>query len=285
MKFLKMHGCGNSFIIAHITRVAESLWWLERSAMLCHPHFGVGADGVLLPVLPDGEGDPKEPIEVVMINPDGSDMGMCGNGIRCVLRYLFNGGELSAAHNLPVEFLVEGRRITTQSSDAGETVRVGMGRPEILSLAWGVEAAFEGVTLKGGEQFFGVRVSMGNPHFVIFNSTALSAAELARVGSEIERHDFFPNRTNVEFVQIEQDSSLSVQVWERGAGATLACGTGACAAAVAAIHTGQIMQSATVHMPGGALTVEWQGGEAEVFLTGPTTVVFTGSLGSDTSWS
>lgn len=281
MKFQKMHGCGNSFIVAHVTKVSDALWWRERAAMLCRPHFGVGADGVLLLVLAEGKPQLRKPIEVVMINPDGSSMGMCGNGIRCVLRYLFDRGALPESYTLPVEFLVEGRRITTQSSNVGRTVRVGMGRPEILSLAWGVEAAFESVTLKRGEQFSGVRVSMGNPHFVIFSSAALDVAELARMGSEIESHDFFPNRTNVEFVRVEQDGSLSVQVWERGAGATLACGTGACAAMVATVHTGQVKHTTTVHMPGGDLIVEWQGGQSEVFLTGPTEVVFAGCLGSE----
>lgn len=281
MRFVKMHGCGNSFIVAHITKFDEAAWWQERAKSLCLPHYGVGADGILLPVLPatltptTSGGDP---IKVVMINPDGSDMGMCGNGIRCVLRYLFELGLLPQSYPEVLEFLVEGRRISTQSSSAGRTVRVGMGRPDILSLSWGVEAAFETVTLKSGEQFAGVRVSMGNPHFVIFDSAALSAAELARLGGAIEQHEFFPNRTNVEFVRIEQDATLSVQVWERGAGATLACGTGACAVMVAAVHTGKASEAATVHMPGGDLLVEWRGGDKEVFLTGPTEVVFFGTL-------
>ncbi|NDC39266.1 MAG: diaminopimelate epimerase, partial [Proteobacteria bacterium] len=235
MKFVKMHGCGNSFIVAHIAQMSEASWWRARAAELCRAHFGVGADGVLLPVLAGWGSDLNQPIEVVMINPDGSGMGMCGNGIRCVLRYLFDLGVLPQSHTASVQFVVEGRHISTQSANAGKLVQVGMGRPVLVSPAYQGSPVFETVSLGSGEQFSGIRVSMGNPHFVIFDAARLSSSELARIGSSLEQHQFFPDRTNVELVRGDPDGSLSVQVWERGAGATLACGTGACATLVAAV--------------------------------------------------
>jgi diaminopimelate epimerase len=278
MNFVKMHGCGNSFIVTHIAKTSDAAWWRERAEKLCRAHFGVGADGVLLPVLCENGGVLHQPVEVVMINPDGSDMGMCGNGIRCVLRYLFDYGALPRSHSTSVEFLVEGRRITTKSANAGKLVQVGMGRPALISPLQQGNPVFDTVTLSNGEQFTGLRVSMGNPHFVIFDAPKLAATELARMGSALEHHQLFPHRTNIEWVRRESDGSLSVQVWERGAGATLACGTGACATLVAAVLSQRSSPSNTIHMPGGDLQVEWHGGESEVLLTGPTEVVFSGVL-------
>lgn len=271
MQFTKLHGCGNSFIVSQISSAAEAQHWRERAAKLCRPHFGVGADGILLPVVPT-QGLEDRPIKVVMINPDGSLMGMCGNGIRCVMRYLFIKDILSANFSSMLRFDVEGRMISTSSSDAGRSVRVGMGAASIEQ----ANGELLSIKLESGEEFSGLPISMGNPHFVIFSDRFLTAQELSRIGSAIEHHPTFPGRTNVEFVRIESDGALTVQVWERGAGATLACGTGACASMVAAALTSRCGKLATVHMPGGDLTVEWGGEGEEVYLTGPTEVIFSG---------
>jgi diaminopimelate epimerase len=273
MQFTKLHGCGNSFIVSQISSVAEVQQWRERAGKLCRPHFGVGADGILLPVVTTGPLD-REPIKVVMINPDGSSMGMCGNGIRCVMRYLFLKNIIPATHTAAIKFDVDGRMISTSSSDSGRSVRVGMG----TALIKGRSGELMSIKLESGEEFSGIPISMGNPHFVIFSDLILPPEELSRIGGVIEHHPAFPNRTNVEFVRVEADGSIAVQVWERGAGATLACGTGACASMVAAALTSRCGKLATVHMPGGDLIVEWGGEGEEVFLIGPTEVVFSGVI-------
>jgi len=277
LRFTKMHGLGNDYIFVNglserLPRV--SLPRLARA--LSDRHFGIGADGLIL-VLPSRSAQ----FRMQVFNADGSEAEMCGNGIRMFARYVYEHG-LTRGRELAVETLagvirprlmVRGGRVAS--------VRVDMGEPRLERSEIpmrGKPGRVIGEALRvDGERYEVTAVSMGNPHCVIFVKE-VAEFPVARVGPAIERHRAFPRRTNVEFVQVLGRSALRMRVWERGAGETLACGTGACATLVAAVLNGKADRKATVHLPGGDLKIEWRESDNHVYMTGPAEEVFCGEI-------
>lgn len=273
--FLKIHGCGNSFILIN-HKAAASVGDIGKfSQRVCSVGFGVGSDGLM--VVGDLEEEQGRLLcRVGMYNPDGSWMGMCGNGTRCVVKYLFATGAING-EEAQLEILVGDRLVHCSTQDAGSTVSVNMGAPLLNPASIPASCEHEVVDHElevAGRSFRVTAVSMGNPHCVIFEAEP----DYKYWGSLIEVHPFFPERANVEFVEVVGPGELRVVVWERGAGATLACGTGACAVVVAATTLGYVEGAARVLLPGGALDVRWERDDNSVWLEGPTALVCSGEL-------
>lgn len=255
MYFTKMQGCGNDFLIFDPGEV-EGMDLPSLARRSCDRHFGVGADGILVPT-PSEAAD----VEMVYLNSDGSSSEMCGNGLRCLARYARDRG------------IVEGRALTVATGSGVKKVvlfedgssRVDMGTPR---LGTRVEV--------GGFRF--LRVSMGNPHAVAFLETEaeVEALDLSSVGPPLENDPVFPHRTNVEFGFAGDE--LRMRIWERGAGETLASGSGSCAVAVAAMQQGLAQNPVNVRMDGGVVRIEWPGGGEPVYMTGPAEYVCRGEL-------
>lgn len=270
-RFTKMHGLGNDFIViddlgkpkgSHAPLTPE----LARQA--CDRRLGIGADQILWLKAPEGQG---AEVRMEILNSDGSTAEMCGNGIRAAALYLHRHAEgLKGRTDYRIESLagVKAVRVSPEG-----TVRVDMGVPR---LGAGFPSLGETLELLGEKHSF-FEVNMGNPHAVLFVNE-LGEAPVERLGPVIERHPRFPDRTNVEFVQVEGPHEIRVRVWERGAGVTLACGTGACASAVASLATGQAQGTVRVHLPGGKLEISWAGEGKPVFMEGPATEVFQGEF-------
>jgi diaminopimelate epimerase len=257
MRFTKMHGAGNDFLIFDPGEVeGADLPALARRS--CDRHFGVGADGILVPA-PATDAD----LEMVYLNSDGSSSEMCGNGLRCLARYARD-YELVDRDTLTV---ATGAGVKKALLYPDGSSRVDMGPPELDS-----EAEAGGFRL--------IRVSMGNPHAVAFlqQEEDLEALDLRAVGWPIENDPLFPHKTNVEFVHVRDRSEVRMRIWERGAGETLASGSGSCAAAVAALETGLAESPLTVHLDGGAVRVDWAGGAEPVYMTGPAEYICEGEL-------
>lgn len=278
MKFTKLHGLGNDYI--YLDGLRENLppenRWPELSRRMSDRHFGVGADGIIL-VLPSGT--PGARFRMRIFNADGSEAEMCGNGVRAFARYVFEHG-LTDATEIPVE---TGAGIITPSLilEGGviSAIRVDMGvprlRPEEIPVAdWSGNRVVGETLTAGGRDYAVTCVSMGNPHCVVFVDE-LAAVDLQREGPALENHPAFPRRTNVEFVRAAGPAELFMRVWERGSGVTLACGTGACAALVAAALNGLTGRDAVIHLDGGDLRVTWAE-DGHVYLTGPAEEVFEG---------
>jgi diaminopimelate epimerase len=276
LPFYKMEGCGNSFVL--LTQNDPNLAWPELAKKVCDVHFGIGSDGLLV-VMPSNKAD----FEVRMYNPDGSPMGMCGNGSRCVALYLRLTGQIPQEKN-EVSILVWGRVVGCVLHGQGETVTVDLGPPILEPAKIPLIAAepiidqrmFPELKAQYGE-FRGSVVSMGNPHCVLFTER-LDQIDLAGLGKTLEHHKMFPNRANIDFVRKVCDDLLEVRVWERGAGITFACGSGACAAVVAGCLSGICAERMKVKMLGGILDVHWDRERDTVFLTGSAKVVCTGIL-------
>ena len=295
LTFVKMHGLGNDFVMIDcldgVPIDEEQLSPLATA--VCDRNFGVGGDGLIL-VLPDDNAD----FRMRMWNPDGSESEMCGNGIRCFAKLLFDKGLVGAGASgenavsvattkgLQHIEILAGR----ERGDSELQVRVDMGMPHLkrseipmIPIAGSNDAQVVNQTLNVGDIEYSITaVSMGNPHVVIFVDDVESVA-LKEIGLEIEHHETFPERTNVHFVQVIGPQKLWMRTWERGAGDTLACGTGACAVAVAGALTGQLKNAerrALVHLPGGDLDIEWASNN-HVYMTGPATTVFSGTLHTD----
>lgn len=277
--FVKMHGLGNDFVVIG---ALDELPLLEGklgefARFVCDRHFGVGADGVIW-VLPSRVADFKMRI----FNPDGSEAEMCGNGIRCAAKWFYD-RDYAKGNTVQVETLAGVKTVWVQA-EGGEAVAVtvDMGEPVFeqslvpASLCEGREAIGVPLEVEGVGTFTASAVSMGNPHCVIFVND-VEDFPVETVGPKIEHHPAFPKRTNVEFVQVLSRNEMKVRVWERGAGLTLACGTGACASLAVAVKTGKTERKATVHLPGGALTIEWRD-DGRVYMTGPAVEVFRGEL-------
>ena len=276
-RFTKMHGIGNDFVVidAHYRALPEDTL-PEISRRLCHRKFGIGADGLIL-ILDSDSAD----FRMRMFNPDGSEPEMCGNGIRCFAKYVHDHGLTSdrritvetGAGILPLDLQVSEHRV--------DSVRVDMGPPylrrdEIPMGGSGSSPVIGEHIVVDGTDFALTAVSMGNPHAVIFTDDA-AAIPLDRVGPRIETHPLFPARANVHFVQVQSTEEITMRTWERGAGATLACGTGACASVVAAILNGRTGRRVLAHLPGGDLLVEWTE-DNHVYMTGPAVEVFEGEI-------
>jgi diaminopimelate epimerase len=261
LNFVKMHGLGNDFVLLDGRK--EKMEGIDLQALaisLCDRHFGIGADGLMM-LWPST----KAHYRMQVINPDGSEAEMCGNGIRCFAKYVYEADQLKeevisvetlAGIMLPAVILENGKVIG---------VEVDMGIPQKI----------QNSKLKiQNEELAITEVSMGNPHAVIF-SEDLASIDLGELGPLIENDPHFPNRTNVEFLKVVNDKEIEVLVWERGAGETLACGTGACAAVVAANLAGKIGRRAVVKLPGGNLDIEWTE-DNHVLMRGPAEKVFEG---------
>jgi len=266
-----MHGIGNDFVMVNgfETMPAErELGGLAQA--ICDRRFGVGADGLIF-ALP-GE---SAQFRMRMLNPDGSESEMCGNGIRCLAEFLVDEG-LTTDASIPVE---TGAGLLVLERVSPGMVRVDMGiarlRPQELGMpdiardTW-IEQPISAL----GEEFLATAVSMGNPHIVIFVDDVASV-DLARIGPALETHDLFPARVNVHFVQVATPTHLIQRTWERGAGATLACGTGACAVGVAGVLTNRAERTVRITLPGGDLKIEYQE-DGRVFMTGPAATSFRG---------
>lgn len=278
IKFTKMQGLGNDFVIVDYEEIKNlDISLSELSIRMCDRKFGVGADGLIV-VNPD---DMKSNTDVCwrIINSDGSEPQMCGNGMRCFAQYVFNQG------------LVQGKKFSVNTLAGtiipevleGDLVRVNMGKPILEADKIPVKSNLFPVlndTLQAEDRTFQFSaVSMGNPHCLIF--TDENTEELAlKYGSSIENNPIFPEKTNVEFIKVISEKHIKINVWERGCGITLACGTGACASTVASILNNLTENKVTADLPGGSLTIEWAGNpidkDHDVFMTGSAKVVFEG---------
>ena len=275
MRFTKMQGIGNDYVYVDCTR--EPLQNPgEVSRLVSDRHFGIGSDGLIL-ILPSERAD----FRMDMYNADGSQAQMCGNGIRCVGKYVHDKG-LTDKTTVAVETLA-GIMTLALHLEGGQvgTVTVDMGMPilrpaEIPVDAGGSAFVDRPVTVDGREVRI-TAVSMGNPHAVVFVEDT-SSLDLPRIGPFFEHHRLFPERTNTEFVEVLDHETLRMRVWERGAGETLACGTGACASLVAAHLTGRTGREATLKLLGGDLHILWDEATDHVFMTGPAEFVFDGEI-------
>ena len=262
MKFTKMHGLGNDYIYLNCMEdMPEDPASLARK--LSDRHFGVGGDGLIC-VCPSQTGD----FAMRMFNADGSEGEMCGNGIRCLGRYVYDKG-LTSRTTLRIETLAGMRQVCLRL-DQGEVIEatVDMGKPAVGASR---------TVFALGRSYRGTPASMGNPHFVV-ETEHLKSLDLAEVGPELERLPCFPGGTNVEFVRVRNPQELEMRVWERGSGETLACGTGACAAAAVMMAEGRVERLARVYLPGGSLEVEWSSSDGHMYMTGATVAVFDGEL-------
>lgn len=278
LTFTKMHGCGNDYIYVntYIYKVSDPE---ELSRQLSRPHFGVGSDGLIL-IGPPSEGVEAD-LRMRIFNADGSEALMCGNGVRCVGKYAYERGLTDLTQlRVQTESGIKVLTLHTDSQARVESVSVDMGKPALADAA--LYNPLEGATLRAdGRDFTGTFVSMGNPHFVTFldEGDDPETFDVVRYGQVLERHAAFPQRCNIEFVSQQADGSLRVRVWERGSGVTMACGTGACACAVAYHATGRATGDDTeVHMDGGTLHIRLQASDGHVILTGPATFVFDGQI-------
>ena len=272
LPFFKMEGCGNSFVL--VSHPDKSLPWPEIAKKICNVHFGIGSDGLLV-VVPASTAD----FEVRMYNPDGSPMGMCGNGSRCVALYLRLTNQISTQKN-EVSFIVWDRVVHCVLHGQGETVTVDLGRPDFEPAQIPVVAdklIIDQKLFPEYGSFRGSVVSMGNPHCVLFTEN-LDQVDVEGLGKKLENHKMFPNRANIEFAQKTSEDTLDCRVWERGAGLTLACGSAACAVVVAGCLSGICTERMKVRMPGGILEVFWDRAKNTVYLTGPAKVVCNGVL-------
>jgi diaminopimelate epimerase len=265
-----MQGIGNDFVMLDALRALDLPADLPALAQWTNDRkFGIGADGLIL--LERGE---TAPFRMRMFNPDGSESEMCGNGIRCFAKLLRDHGHTTES-SVSVE--TGAGTLVVELLDSG-AVRVDMGLARITRGGIGMigEAAETFIDQPIDVRYKGTGVSMGNPHLVIFVADAMSVP-LVEDGSRLEHHPLFPARTNVHFAEVEDRGHIVQRTWERGAGVTLACGTGACSVAVAGVLTGRTDRDVVITLPGGKLRVEY-GEDERVFMTGPAETVFTGSF-------
>lgn len=269
-----MHGIGNDYVyIDCTTHTPDRLE--ELSIEMSDRHTGVGGDGIIL-ILPSEVADFKMRI----FNADGSEAKMCGNGIRCVGKYVYDNGltsktEIAVDTNSGIKYLT----LTPGTDGKIAEVTVDMGEPDLIAAQ--VPVKYDGekmieaeVDTTTGGHLAVTAVSMGNPHGVIFYNN--ESPDVHVTGRELEIHPMWPDRANIEFAKVVSPTEINMRVWERGSGETMACGTGACATAVAAITTGRTERTVTIHLLGGDLTIFWNPDDNHVYMTGSATTVFTG---------
>lgn len=278
--FVKMHGAGNDFVVIFQKDLPKSTDIKLISQQICHRQLGVGADQLLLL-------SPKDNATYRMdiFNADGSQAQMCGNGLRCVAD-LLSQQKLINRQNTAIETLAGVRQVKWLEADDGGAIAVNMGRPNfkfaeiLVRLPQGLEIAEAALVpiQVDGEHLSAVMVSMGNPHCVIFTSAAVQK-RVAEIGPKLERHMYFPERANIMLARLVDDHTIEVAHWERGSGLTLACGSGACATAAAAIRRGIVNSPVTIKMSGGDINILWDGArEDDLWMSGPTAMVFKGEF-------
>lgn len=277
MHFIKMHGIGNDYIYVDEFLYKAPADIGDAARLASDRHTGIGGDGLIL-IQPSQIADCK----MRMFNADGSEGRMCGNAIRCIARYMLERHpEICPGDTVRIETLSGIKIVTAQRDAEGKPsmLRADMGAPGLSPESIPVLTATpQDLSIEvPGFSGSGVCVSMGSPHIVFFIDSDPSELDIAHIGPAIESHSLFPERVNVEFVQTQPDGSLKMRVWERGSGETMACGTGACATAVAAMLKGRTPQrTATVHLRGGDLIIEWNPDNNRVYMTGSAALVFEG---------
>ncbi|MEK4511761.1 diaminopimelate epimerase [Paenibacillus sp. FSL K6-2524] len=276
MEFTKMHGLGNDFLVIYgELELPENV--SELAVKYCNRFFGVGADGLVF-ILPSDEADFKMRI----INSDGTEAEQCGNAIRCVSKFVYDNGYINK-QQITIETIGAGVQQVSLQVEQGtvKTARVDMGEPVLDGLA--IPTTLEGNPVinhhidAGGAEFSFTAVSMGNPHCVIYVDDA-PEFDLGTWGPQIEVHSYFPRKVNVEFATVTSRDRVEMRVWERGAGPTLACGTGACATLVSSVLNGLTDRAAWIGLKGGDLFIEWDEHDNHVYMTGPAEVVYQGNV-------
>lgn len=274
MKFTKMQGLGNDYVYVNCLKekIADPP---ELARKISDRHFGVGSDGLIM-INPSD----KANFEMEMYNADGSRAEMCGNGIRCVAKYVYDYG-LTDKTYISVETLAGIKYLDLTVEDGKVSlVKVDMGQPilepEKIPVASKGSRVVDEPLLVDGKEYRMTCVSMGNPHAVIFVDEDVKNLPLEKIGPSFENHICFPKRVNTEFVRVIDRHTAEMRVWERGSGETLACGTGTCAVAVACVLNGLTEDAITVHLLGGDLYIEWDREKNTVYMTGPAEVVFDG---------
>ncbi len=279
--FMKMEGLGNDFIMLD-DRDGKIQGYKDYSSLakkLCSRHFGIGADGIIL-TLEDESCD--HDIKFRIYNSDGSQAQMCGNGIRCFAKMLYENKILfQKKMRVDTKAGTVIPEVVLDTKDKVQSIKVDMGEPVLscrdIPFESPNEQAVEEVLKVGDKEYHITVVSMGNPHAVVFVDD-VDKVDIKKIGRSIETHERFPEKTNVEFIEVISKTELKMKVWERGAGITLACGTGACASVVAANLTGRASNSAVVHLFGGDLEITWDKETNHIFKTGPATLVFKGQI-------
>jgi diaminopimelate epimerase len=274
LKFIKMHGIGNDYVYVDCFRNPVPADPSEAARRVSRSHFGVGADGLIL-IMPAQQSGMDARMR--MFNADGSEGNMCGNGIRCVGKYLYDSG-LCKKTRIAVETR-SGPRYLDMVVEDGRAVaaRVDMGVPGLNPGDLPVNcAASEMLNLQAAGRGF-VCVSMGNPHAVCFDSD-LGDHDVLNIGPQVESSPIFPEKVNVEFARVLAPDRIQMRVWERGSGETMACGTGACATLVAGVLSGRCARRATLELLGGELLIEWNQQDGHVYMTGPAETVFEGEF-------
>lgn len=276
MEFTKMHGLGNDFVVIYGEKELPS-HAAELAIKWCNRFFGIGADGLVY-ILPSDKAD----FQMRIINSDGTEAEQCGNAIRCVAKYVYDHGHIDrenitietiGAGVQPVGLTVENGKVSKVRVDMGAPVLDGLKIPTTMDANPVVDQPIEA----GGSGFRFTAVSMGNPHCVIYVDDAVNF-DLTSWGPKLEVHPFFPKKINVEFATVKDREHIDMRVWERGAGPTLACGTGACATLVSSVLNGLTERSAWVSLRGGDLFIEWNEEDNHVYMTGPAELVFTGNI-------
>jgi len=262
LRFTKMEGLGNDYVYMNcLEQVPDNL--SDLAIRVADRHFGVGSDGLICVCASE-----KADVRMRMFNADGSEGEMCGNGIRCVGKFVYDKGLVNKT-TVTVETLagIKTLELTVENGQVSE-VTVDMGEPVISPAA--------DISVKGNTYTVNP-ISMGNPHSIVYMSE-IDDLDLESIGPEFECHPMFPNRTNTEFVKVLDRTHLSMRVWERGSGETLACGTGACAVLAVSAALGLCEREATVHLLGGDLKICWSKEDGHIYMTGPAKTVFEGEL-------
>lgn len=275
MKFTKMQGLGNDYV--YVNGAVEKLDNPSEIAIkVSDRNFGIGSDGLIC-INPSEVAD----FEMAMYNADGSRGEMCGNGMRCVGKYVYDYG-LTDKTQVSVETLcgIKYLDLTVENGKV-KTIRVDMGspilEPNLIPVVADGDTCIDQEIIVDGEIYRMTSVSMGNPHTVVYMDD-VAGLDIGKIGPSFEHHERFPNRVNTEFVKVLDRTNVEMRVWERGSGETLACGTGACAVAVASMLNGFVEDKCTVHLLGGPLEIEWNREKNTIFMTGPAQVVFDGEI-------
>lgn len=277
MKFTKMQGCGNDYV--YINGFEEKIEAEKKADLvrrLSERHFGIGSDGVIF-INPSKIAD----FEMEMYNADGSRSEMCGNGIRCVAKYVYD-KKMTDRNEFTIESFGKIKDITIiEENHVAKLIKVGMGSPNLrteeIPAIYDEDMIISKPIIVDGIVYEGTCVSMGNPHVVVFVDD-VDNLDLENIGPKFENHPMFPARVNAEFVKVIDENTVKMRVWERGTGETLACGTGCCATAVASILNGKTNNKVLVKVLGGEIYVEWDREKNEVYMTGPGEFVFEGEI-------